>query len=163
MESFKNIKYKLCNNFDFLDEMKSKYRIRINLIQKIFNNIELQLKENLTTDLVMELKLRKNHFLLELNRINENYELCLKNLDKEFYNEKINDFNLILKWYNNDILVHLNKIKNKTTNEILLFNLVKEINYPSITKFNIDKFNEIINLVCSILSNTYEIKYSSDK
>ena len=153
----------LCGNFNYLDEIKSKYKNKISLIKKILSLIRNT--EVTNNEQKMKNKIKYYHFIALLNTINLKYINNLKKINEKFYEEKKYKFINVINIFKDYIINQLKNVKNKDCNQFLLYNYLLEENIDnSISKFNIDKFYEIINLVCDIISTKkYLINYSKNK
>ena len=73
----------LCGNFNYLDEIKSKYKNKISLIKKILSlirNTEVTNKEQKMIN-----KIKYYHFIALLNTINLKYINNLKKINEKLY------------------------------------------------------------------------------
>ena len=157
------VKKYLCSNLDNLDKyilLKEKYNKKVKTIEKILSFFKN--KVNNEKEAIMSNNIKINHFNLELDKINKKYKNDFNNLKSKLYEEKKIKFMNIIAIFKDYILLHLNNLKDKDCNEYLLYNLLLEKKLQiSISKFNIEKIYEIINLVCKILSSKiYFISYS---
>ncbi len=157
------IKKYLCEKFNYLTRINLKYKNKIMIFKKIFEYLNLKKLSTNDKNKLMEINIKRNHFQIELNRTNKNYEMLKCKLNKKFYQEKKKKFLNVIEIYREYILNYLKLLRKKDCNEQLLFNLLieKDIN-NSITKFNIDKFYEIVDLICKILNNNYYKIYYSE-
>ena len=157
------VKKYLCGKFNYLTKINLKYKNKILTFKKIFEYLNLKKSSTNDKNKLMEIKIKRSHFQMELKKTNKNYETLKCQLNKKFYQEKKNKFTHVIEIYREYILNYLKLLRKKDCNEQLLFNLLleKDIN-NSITKFNIDKFYEIIDLICKILNNNYYKIYYSE-
>ena len=157
------VKRYLCSNLDNLDKylsLKVKYNNKVLIIRKILKLLTNIATEDNHSSMITNLKI--NHFLLELEKLNKKYNNDFMNLNEKFYNQKKKKFLIVTSIFKDYILNYLDNIKEKNCNEYLLYNLLLEKNLEiNITKFNKEKFIEIVNLTCEIISKKkYLINYT---
>ena len=157
------VKKYLCNNLNNFDKyifLKEKYNKKVKIIEKILSFFKNKVSNEKEATMTKNIKI--NHFNLELDKINKKYKNDFNNLNSKLYEEKKIKFMNIIAIFKDYMLLHLNNLKNKDCNEYLLFNLLLEDKLKlNISKFSIEKFFEIVNLACKILSSKiYFINYS---
>ena len=157
------VKKYLCSNLDKLDSyllLKDRYNKKVMIIEKILILYRGKISKNKQDIMTNNIKI--NHFNLELLKINKKYKSDIKDLNNMFYEEKKEKFINIIAIFKDYIIQYLNNLKDKDCNEYLLYNLILEEKLKiNISKFNIEKFSEIVNLVCKIFSSKmYVISYS---
>lgn len=157
------VKKYLCNNLYKLDSyllLKDRYNKKVMIIEKILSLYRGKISKNKQDIMTNNIKI--NHFNLELLKINKKYKSDIKDLNNMSHEEKKEKFINIISIFKDYIIQYLNNLKDKDCNEYLLYNLILEEKLKvNISKFNIEKFSEIVNLVCKIFSSKmYVISYS---